>query len=539
MKSKIFYASGILGGIFFAGGFPHKILPTGFIWPFLGLWGLFWGLPPWNFGPLKKRQVLLKFLLFALSYALTGFYWIPYTVKEFGDIGVPYNYFLGPLFSLISAPQLGLFCLASYFFINKKKSWNWHHPLALLALAALAVLSDQFFPQQFPTSVGHSWLNLAPYLGLGPYIGEAGHSLVSYWLVFSLLTWWTQKRPAYPAISVFSLVLLMNFLMPLEKFKAQPDGLSTKLRLVQANIGNFMKIQSEKGNLNVYNEVRKRYFQLSTRMTDGPLDLIVWPETAYPEYLHEQAIKKSHKAVPFLFKRTMMVMKTPLFTGGYTRAPKSNFSTFKNLYNSTFLFNPETNLLEQLYHKQILIPFGEGLPFGPFNEALSKVITNVSYFAEGEEYSLFKLKNGAQFISAICYEVLFSRFIRSYLNSVASNPHFLINVTNDSWYGDTSEPFQHLFLAHWRAIEFGLPIVRMTNTGITSVLYPDGSESKRIPSFVQDHLDINLHTPKNPQKTFFQSWGLFSLLLLLILAAGISLIFPGGREPLSEKIVES
>ena len=82
------------------------------------------------------------------------------------------------------------------------------------------------------------------------------------------------------------------------------------------------------------------------------------------------------------------------------------------------------------------------------------------------------MENGFRFIGIICYEILFSQYLRTYLNRQSRPPHFIVNLSNDSWYGDSAEPYQHRFLAHWRALEFNLPIIRMTNTGISSVLLP-------------------------------------------------------------------
>ncbi len=172
----------------------------------------------------------------------------------------------------------------------------------------------------------------------------------------------------------------------------------------------------------------------------------------------------------------------------------------------------------------MLIPFGEGLPFGPLNPYLAKIIQNISYFAKGNRYTKFTLRNNKSFITAICYEILFSDYIRTFLNhSGAKKPDFLINLTNDSWYGNTSEPYQHQYLSHWRALEFQIPIVRMTNTGISSILYPDGSESQRLKLFEVDTMDLDLHTPKS-EATLWQHYGLLNFIIFGIFCFILSVI---------------
>ncbi len=95
-----------------------------------------------------------------------------------------------------------------------------------------------------------------------------------------------------------------------------------------------------------------------------------------------------------------------------------------------------------------------------------------------------------------------------------------MNHTNDSWYGDTAEPYQHLFLSKWRAIEFQLPLIRSTNTGISSVLYNDGSESKRLSIGEIGVLDLEIGLKKS-QETIYQRWGVLNFFLLFVILIGI------------------
>jgi apolipoprotein N-acyltransferase len=148
------------------------------------------------------------------------------------------------------------------------------------------------------------------------------------------------------------------------------------------------------------------------------------------------------------------------------------------------------------------------------------VINNITYFAEGKNETKFELAPGIHFITPICYEVLFPSFIRSILLSDERQVNFLINLTNDSWYGKTVEIEQHLFLAKWRALEFAIPIIRSTNTGITSVIYPDGSESNRLTIYREEILDHKLMIPKSKNTLYlhfgFEVVSLLALILMLL-----------------------
>jgi len=274
------------------------------------------------------------------------------------------------------------------------------------------------------------------------------------------------------------------------------------------------------GAFNAIKMVYDTYAELSLMPNENPIDLIIWPETAYPSLMSSRLLLDRPNSIPSIFKKVLNQKNAELFVGGYDQPVPGKFSSFETEYNTAFFFSPRENegshKLKNLYYKMKMIPFGETLPFGPFNRFLSNYITNVSYFAKGDKFTLFKTRNGTPFISVICYEILYSNFVRNYLNKTREDPQFLINLTNDSWYGDTSEPYQHLLLSKWRAIEFNLPFIRSTNTGITSIIYPDGSESKRLKIFEKGILDINFKTNKRGP-TLFQVWGIYGSILLFFL----------------------
>ena len=320
-------------------------------------------------------------------------------------------------------------------------------------------------------------------------------------MALSIIKHIRSKKIPIVAYSLLGIMIVLNFLLP-APFSG-PSLTPLNVRLVQPNIGNFLKIDSERGGQNSLRSVFDNYYDLSTTPSLKPLDLIIWPETSFPTLLASEVMKKSSDIqIPGTLSQIIEKTQAELFIGGYDLRPSIGPDGYQSQYNSAFLFGTDMKLKE-VYRKIHLIPFGEGLPFGPFNKVLSK------YF------STFKTKNGIPFISVICYEVLFSDFVREFLNKQKIPPQFLINLTNDSWYGNTAEPFQHLFLAKWRALEFNIPIIRSTNTGITTIIMPDGSESKRLNYQEKKVLDVELKlsTRKN---TIYQRFGLWVVLLLAL-----------------------
>lgn len=524
------YLFPFIGGLLYAVGFPmgeFRGIPFA---PIIGLVLFFLPLHlPYNGDTDEDKSQLkvelLALLFFSIGYCLLGYYWIPHTLKEFGNIPFPFNNAMGLIFSLIIAPQYLLFILSKRFIVNLNlKSHNFFQGRTNrhLVYAFFLTLLEYYTPQQFPAHLGHTWLTLAPYVGLAPIVGAPFFSFMGFWIVLAIIDGIKNQLWDKFAFGFAIIFLIVNISIPLE-YSPSSTANTTRLRLVQANIGNFMKVQSEKGAFSYMQEVYDTYKKLSTKQTDKPIDLIVWAETAYPNLLTSELMKTYPGSAPGIFKEIINEMNSELFIGGYDRNTKAKTRNFQSEYNTTFHFGTDS-ALKNVYHKIKLIPFGEGLPFGPLNEPLSKIITNVSYFASGENFTQFKTKNDVPFITHICYEILFSWFTRDYLNASKIQPEFLINLTNDSWYGDTSEPYQHLYLAHWRALEFNIPIVRMTNTGVTSVLYPDGSESKRTKIGVEEVLDIDLKTMPR-EKTIFQQFGFYMTSLLWLIISLISFVY--------------
>lgn len=509
------YIFPFVGGFLYAAGFPMTFAPNFFLFPIIGITLLFSSLGFVHENAERSLfQQCLSLLAFSVSYCLLGYYWIPYTLTEFGEIPFPFNYTLGVLFSLIIVPQFWVFIFGHMLLkkFNFKSSYFVSSTSRRNMLFALALtLVEYFTPQQFPAHLGHPWLQFSPYLGLAPLFGTPLFSFISYWIAFALIGFIKKRAVDRWAIGSVVLFLILNFSLKIQ-LPEQTDS-TNRIRLVQANIGNYIKINSEKGKLFAVNQVVETFKTLSLKQSDQQVDLIVWPETAYPRLLSADAMKINQSSVPKIFKDTILESGAELFVGGYDKNKYDEYF-FESEYNTAFHFTSSAEL-KDVYHKMKLIPFGESLPFGPMNRFFAKSLQNISFFAKGKKHTLFTTINGTPFTSAICYEILFSSFIREYLNTVETQPQFLLNITNDSWYGDTAEPYQHLFLAHWRALEFNLPIVRMTNTGISSLLNQDGSESKRLGIGEANILDLEVKTNKrNP--TLFQILGIWGTVIITV-----------------------
>lgn len=510
-KPGLNFIMSLLAGALYAAGFPIKGLPPLGFPTFFGLALLFYLLRPLLLGQeqISLKKMALITLGFSLGHYQMGFYWIPYTLKEFGGLGAPLNYLLGLGFSAVIVPQLWCFILISYFL--RKKNITPEITQSSAFLAVLLTLLESYIPQQFPAHAGHVWAVLPLLTKLAPFLGAPFYSFLTYYLVIKIL--FAKKNSDYLQSGVvLALTIGANILAP-SLWRSAPSRETLSIRLVQPNVGNFMKIASEAGDNLAIRDVFARYLNLSTKSAETKPDLIVWPETAYPRLIPAHLVKDA----PALIKNVMEETGADVLSGGYDQNPKANLTTqFETEYNTAFLFSQKTMTISDYYHKINLIPFGEGLPFGPLNGFLSQYITNISYFAKGDRFTLFETQKQAKFITPICYEILFYSFMSDYLNSTKERPNFILNLTNDSWYGITSEPYQHLFLAKWRALEYQLPLVRMTNTGVTSILYPDGTESERITLDIAESRDYKLEI-KDTSATLFQRIGILGALFFAVI----------------------
>jgi apolipoprotein N-acyltransferase len=225
-------------------------------------------------------------------------------------------------------------------------------------------------------------------------------------------------------------------------------GCFLKIAIVQGNIPQEIKWATA-----FQGKIFKKYQLLSeiVNIKDEP-DLIVWPETSYPEYFESDSDNKDLQD----FARGM---GTPFLAGSISIRGQHYF-------NSAILFGPTGEVLD-MYDKLHLVPFGEYIParkFLPFIET----ILPIEDFSSGKGYTLFSLASEKcprmRFGVLICFEDILSNIARGF---VLRGADFLVNMTNDAWFGDTSSPYQHMQASVLRAVENRVYVLRAANTGIS------------------------------------------------------------------------
>lgn len=284
----------------------------------------------------------------------------------------------------------------------------------------------------------------------------------------------TSARLLIPAVIVLPFALTGH--------RAAPDT-GAHISLVQANIDQADKWQSGKAN-----EQLERYIVLSgSSGTIANRRLVFWPEAAIIDPLDTETALRV-RAAAILGPRDL------LFTGATGEAGEGRYT------NSVFIINALGNITGR-YDKSILVPFGEYLPLSGLMKAIgiSRLVPGDVDFAAGtgpRTLNVGELKLGV----AICYEVVFA----SSVVDRRHRPQFLFNPSNDAWFGKGG-PEQHLAQARLRAIEEGLPVIRVTPTGITAVIRSDGTILAKLPAQKAGRLDTFMPSAGTP--TAFSRWG--------------------------------
>lgn len=266
------------------------------------------------------------------------------------------------------------------------------------------------------------------------------------------------------------------------------DGV--RLRIMQPNLP-----QDVKFNYKAKQQVMSKYLALSNRDAGpgarGVRDVthLIWPESAFPFFLAREPDALAQIA-------DLLPQGTVLITGAVRPADPRPEANQRSAYNSIYVIGDDGSILST-YDKIHLVPFGEYLPFQDTLERLGlRQLTKVQGgFSAGDRRRPVALPRAPTMLPLICYEAIFSGQI---VPRSGARPGWLVNVTNDGWFGSSTGPYQHFQQARVAAIAEGLPLVRAANTGISAVVDPLGRIVKSLPLGVEGVLDAPLPQPVAP-----------------------------------------
>lgn len=447
---------------------------------------------------LSPRQAALRGWWFGFGLFASGTSWVYVSIHDYGGASAPLAFFLTVVFVAGLGLLLALFgWLWARFFRQ-----NTHSISNALAFAALWVAIEAFrgwFLTGFPwLYIGYSQLH-GPLAGFAPL---GGVWLVSFVLALSsilLVTLW--KNPHWPSRlgSVLLLLVICGLGFTLQsKQWTEPSGEPLSVTAIQGNIEQNLKWDPAQI------EAQLVLYQ-SLTLNAKASDLVIWPETAVP------ILKDQAQGYLDSIERMISQHDSALITGVPIRQNDEN--------GNLRYYNAITTLGDSQgeYRKQKLVPFGE---YVPLQEVLRGLIAffdlPMSDFARGPSQQAPLNAKGYKIAPYICYEVVYPEFA----TELAAQSDILLTISNDTWFGTSIGPMQHLQMAQMRALEAGRWMIRATNNGVSALIDPRGHITVTVPQFQQAVLRGSV-VPMQGLTPYlrWQSWPLILLCALCLIPA--------------------
>lgn len=447
---------------------------------------------------LEKRETLLSInkltYMFGLITNIITLYWVGSWSKEadpFLMISGGVLIFFNPL----------LFFIPSTIYYYAKKVFNknialWLFPLFWVAYEYAYTITEFRFPW---LTLGNSVAYFTSYIQIADIIGVHGLSLIILYtnivLYLCYKNFRLNKKLNYKTLIAGFLLILIPIVYGASKIIIyKPYEKKVKVGLIQPNLNPWdkWKAGSVQTQLNMY-------FDLSKKAINEGAELLFYPETALPIYLLDgQHYRFVKQIMDFTDSNNVTIftgMPHLIYYYGKENFPKNSKPTLNKdvsytSFNSVLKFSPHYNKIDY-YGKIMLVPFGEKVPYAediPFIGDLIKWEVGISSWNVGKDTVVFKtpLANNNDSVSVgtvVCIESIYSQFVSSFVKKGAE---FIAVVTNDSWYGNSSGPYQHKSIGIIRAVENRRYVVRAANGGISCIINPLGETLKKSSMYTQD-----------------------------------------------------
>ncbi|WP_455234220.1 apolipoprotein N-acyltransferase [Thiogranum longum] len=435
---------------------------------------------------LESRDALIFGWLFGIGQFGAGVSWVYISIYLYGNASLALSIAVMLLFVAFLALYPALMAWAMARAGSRSQGW-----FLLGMFPAAWVLSEWLRSWLF---TGFPWLNLgysqveSPLLGFAPLIGAYGVGWItalSAGLLASAATAGLNARVA--AVTALAIIWSAGFGLN-QLLWTEPGGAPITASLVQGNVPQELKWRPEQQRATL-----ERYLALTREHLDS--DLVVWPETAIPAF-HDEV------ETDFLepLRNELRQHDVSLVTG----IPVLDRSSW-SYYNAIISLEQP----DQFYYKVHLVPFGEYLPLRDWlAQVLSFLPVPEADFSAGSARQPLLQAAGYPIGSSICYEIIFGEQLITALPQAA----FLVNVSNDAWFGDSLAPHQHLEMARMRARETERYVLRATNTGISAIIDARGQELVRSRQFQAE--TISGEVEPRSGATPYVRWGNWPILLI-------------------------
>jgi apolipoprotein N-acyltransferase len=394
----------------------------------------------------------------------------------------------------------------------------------------ILTLTDLKFPW---LTIGHGLAKFTAFIQIADIIGAFGLSFVVLWInIFiynAIKDIRSNQRSSLINFATATLIFIIIIIYGFTKISSDAvDNKKIRVGIIQPNIDPWNKWE-----LGGLDEILNNYFELSQKCVDQGAKLILWPETALPVYLMSGPYQKEVDSIYSFIRKNNIFLLTgmPDFEVYYGDHPKTakyseNGRYYYATYNGILLLQPNTDYVQR-YGKIHLVPLGEHTPFVdqlPFLGDLLKWGVGISGWNVGQDTTVFNFVDKQDTIkigALVCYESVFPTFPTYFVNRGAE---FLAVLTNDSWYGKLSGPYQHKEFADLRAVENRKAVVRCANGGISCLINKFGVTKTETSMFTRTYLVVDV--PLNNENTFYTKYPLIvpvscSVISLLILGFNI------------------
>ncbi|MCW8834507.1 MAG: apolipoprotein N-acyltransferase [Colwellia sp.] len=442
--------------------------------------------------------------IFAFGWFASGISWVHVSIDEFG--GLPIFVSIGLM--LLLCIYLAIFpafsaYLAAYFSKNKKLNL-WLLTSFWLVTEYLRAVVLTGFPW---LSLGYSQVD-SPLANYAPIIGEVGITalilLINICLVKIITAIKQYKSPIFFVTPAAILIVIASIALLLaQKNWVSTTGKIAKVALVQGNIEQAIKWAPEQ-------EWPTLLKYLDLTRVNYEADIIIWPESAIP------AVEPSVQDYLTTVNRSALLNNSAIITGiiNYNFETKQYFNSLivlgkKNLDDEQGYFYNHSNR----YSKHHLLPIGEFVPFQEWLRPIAPFFNlPMSSFSRGDYQQNNLTAKGVNLLPLLCFEIAFPHQLAA---NLTNNTDLLLTVSNDAWFGASHGPHQHMEIARMRALEFGRPLLRSTNNGITAVVDHHGKFIKRIPQFEEAVLTTKV--PLVEGNTPYSQWPRLILVMMMII----------------------
>ncbi len=429
----------------------------------------------------KKNAMIISFIYGLIIFSL-GTSWIFNSIYTYGNGGIVLSSIITVIFILIQSSYfliIGFFVNRNYF--DRESRYSIFAPASFLVLAEFA---RSYLFTGFPwLIIGYSQIHTI-FDNIYPILGSYFVSFITIFIATYLAIMFVNKKISIDNKPILLSIILILLIFQYNNAWVEDSDESVSFAIIQPNIK-----QDEKFIVSNLNEIKQRYILLSR---DIETELIIMPETALPtvytsntSFYRDKILKKSNSLISGIFRRDK-----------------------NNIFNSMILLDNT----EQYYDKRHLVPFGEYTPFESMLAPLAKILAiPMSNLSSGDlDQNIFRFKN-FKLIPIICFESAYSSLIETDDNDYS----IIVNVSNDSWFGNSFAPHQHLQITQIRAIEFQRNLIRAANTGISAYINKHGVIVKKLNYNTFGVIESDIAATKG--STPFSRFGHYPVLMLIFI----------------------